>query len=213
MSSFTRSLLGLLLATPLWAFVFRSQRGNFWARMGLGAGSLGLYALHARPELRREIPRPRDFLTGALSAAGLYTIFQVGDRLARRILPQGTEEIASIYRLKTEAPKPLIAVLLVTVVAPSEELFWRGLVQHSFAERFGRGKGDALAVGAYGIIHLVSGNLTLAAAAGTAGAYWGAEYMLSPRLGPTLVSHILWDLWIFLIQPTPGGLSIEAPKS
>lgn len=212
MSIFTRAVAGLVIATPLWAFVFRSKRGNFWTRMGFGAGFLGLYALWARPALRQEVPRLKDVLSGTASAAGLYILFQIGDRLARRILPRGTEEIAAIYRLRTAAPRPLIAALLVTVVAPSEELFWRGLVQQAFEERFGRGRGDALAIGTYGVIHLVSGNLTLAAAAGTAGAYWGAEYLLSPRLGPTLVSHILWDIWIFLIQPTPGGLTTEDGK-
>lgn len=205
-SLFRTALLGLAYATPVWAFVFRSRRGNFWMRMGLGAGSLGLIALRARPQLRREVPRPRDLLTGALSAAGLYLIFQVGDRLARHIMPAGQEEIAAIYRLRTSAHRGLIAVLLITVVAPSEELFWRGLVQHAFAQRWGRLPGAAAATAAYGAIHLVSGNLTLTGAAATAGAYWGGEYALEPRLGPLLVSHVLWDLWIFLVAPTPGGL-------
>ncbi len=205
------ALVGVGLVAPLWAFVFRSRRGNFWARMTVAAGSLGLFALRRRPEMRRELPSARDVAVGAASAAGLYVIFQIGDRLARRIMPSGTEDIASIYRLRTLAPRPVIVALLVGIVGPSEELFWRGLVQRDLMGRFGKVRGTAATAAVYGGVHLVSGNLTLTAAAATAGAYWGIEYALRPKLGPLLVSHILWDVWIFLIAPTPGA--IEMPQS
>jgi membrane protease YdiL (CAAX protease family) len=202
---FRRALLGLGLAAALWTFVFRSKRGNFWGRMALGAGTLGAYALRSRPELKEQRPGSRDVLAGAASAAGLYVIFQIGDRMARRIMPAGAEDIAEIYALRTQAPRPVITALLVTVIGPSEELFWRGLVEEAFIRRFGRFPGAAAAAAAYGGIHFITGNMTLTGAAGVAGAYWGAEYALRPRLGPLLVSHVLWDVWIFLLQPTPGA--------
>lgn len=204
-----RALVGLAGALPLWTFVFRGRQGNFWTRMTLGAGSLGLYALRVRPELRSQAPRRRDLLPGILSAVGLYAIFQIGDRLSRRIMPAGEEDIEAVYHLRTLAPKGLIAVLLVTVIGPSEELFWRGLVQEAFVERLGPVKGTAAGAATYGATHLVTGNLTLTGAATVAGGYWGAEYAWRRRLGPLLVSHILWDVWIFLVQPTPTG---QRPK-
>jgi membrane protease YdiL (CAAX protease family) len=200
-----KALIGLALAVPLWSFVFRSKRGNFWTRMTFGAGGLGLYALVARPELLDERPQRRDLAPGLLSAAGLYCIFQIGDRMARRIMPSGAEDISSVYELRTLAPVPLIAGLLVSVIGPSEELFWRGLVQAAFVRRMGKARGTLAAAAAYGAVHLVTGNLTLTAAATTAGSYWGAEYALRERLRPLIVSHILWDVWIFLMAPTPGA--------
>jgi len=200
-----RALLGLAGAVPIWAFVFRSRRWDFWTRMSVGAGSLGLYALRVRPELRSQVPRRRDVLPGALSALGLYAIFQAGDRLSRHIMPAGQQDIEDIYQLRTLAPKGLIAAMLVTVIGPSEELFWRGLVQEALIERFGTARGTATGAVAYGATHLVTGNLTLTGAATVAGGYWGAEYAWRRRLGSLLVSHILWDVWIFLIQPTPTG--------
>jgi len=202
---FGRALTGLALAGALWPFVFRSRWSTFWTRMTLGAGFLALYALRARPELRHERPAVKDLARGGVSAAGLYVIFQLGDRMASRIMPAGEEEIASIYRLRTAASRPVIATLLVTVIGPGEEFFWRGLVQHAFMRRFGDTRGTLAASAAYGAVHLASGNLTLSGAAATAGVYWGAEYALRRRLGPLLVSHVLWDLWIFLVAPTPGG--------
>jgi membrane protease YdiL (CAAX protease family) len=125
--------------------------------------------------------------------------------MARRIMPAGEEEIEAVYRFRTLAPKPLIAALLVGVIGPAEELFWRGLVQHACIRRWGRWRGTVAGAAAYGGTHLVTGNLTLTGAATVAGTYWGSEYALRPRLGPLLVSHIIWDIWIFLVAPTPTG--------
>jgi uncharacterized protein len=200
-----RALLGLAAAVPIWAWVFRGAPAGFWRRMTLGAGYLGLFGLLSSPDIREELPEPGDLAIGAISAAGLYVIFQVGDRMARVVMPSGEEDIEQIYRLRTLAPRAHIAALLVGIIGPSEELFWRGLVGRAFVQRFGRVRGTALTSAAYGGTHLVTGNLTLTGAATVAGAYWGAEYAVDPRLGPLLVSHVLWDLWIFLIQPTPTG--------
>jgi membrane protease YdiL (CAAX protease family) len=170
--------------------------------MTLGVGSLGAYALAVEPSLRRERPRLRDVVKGLGSAAGLYAIFQVGDRMARRIMPAGDREIAGIYQLRTAAPRPVIATALALAIGPGEELFWRGLVQRGLMRRFGRVRGTLLASSIYGGVHLVSENLTLTGAAATAGLFWGVLYAREQRMAPMIISHVSWDIWIFLIAPT-----------
>jgi len=186
----------------VWTAAFRGPRSQFWLRMTLGVGGLGAYALAVEPALRRERPRLRDVFKGLGSAAGLYAIFQVGDRMARRIMPAGDREIAGIYELRTAAPRTAIATVLGLVIGPGEELFWRGLVQRGLMRRFGRLRGTLLASSIYGGVHLVSMNLTLTGAAATAGLYWGAIYAREQRMAPMIVSHVSWDIWIFLIAPT-----------
>ena len=93
---------------------------------------------------------------------------------------------------------------LVAVIAPAEELFWRGLVQGTFAAWLGRWSGAAAGTAAYAGVHVVTGNLTLIGAAGVAGAHWAALRALGVPMGALVVSHALWDVWIFLIQPTVG---------
>jgi membrane protease YdiL (CAAX protease family) len=170
--------------------------------MTLGVGALGAYALAAEPALRRERLQLRDVSKGLGSAAGLYAIFQVGDRMARRIMPAGDREIAGIYELRSAAPRPAIATALALVIGPGEELFWRGLVQRHLMRRFGRLRGTLLASSIYGGVHLVSANLTLTGAAATAGLFWGAVYAREERMAPVIISHVTWDIWIFLIAPT-----------
>ena len=186
----------------VWTAAFRGPRSQFWLRMTLGVGGLGAYALAAEPALRHERPRLRDLFKGLGSAAGLYAIFQVGDRMARRIMPAGDREIAAIYQLRKAAPPEAIASVLALVIGPGEELFWRGLVQRGLMRRFGRLRGTLLASSIYGAIHLVSANLTLTGAAGTAGLFWGAVFAREQRMSPLIVSHVSWDIWIFLIAPT-----------
>ncbi|HYM51517.1 MAG TPA: CPBP family intramembrane glutamic endopeptidase [Candidatus Limnocylindrales bacterium] len=197
-----RVLFGLGLAVAAWTAIFRGPKAQFWPRMTLGAGSLGLYALLAEPALRRERPRARDLAVGLGSAAALYGLFQLGDRLARRIMPAGEGEIAAIYELRTLAPRGAIATALALVIGPSEELFWRGLVQRRLQPPLGRVGAAAVTSAVYGAIHLVSANLTLTGAAGVAGGFWGALFVREQRLPALIVSHVAWDIWIFLIAPT-----------
>ena len=147
---------------------------------------------------------------GLASAAVLYLTFQVGDRFARRFVPSGDAEIREIYALRAPRPRGEIATRLATIVGPAEELFWRGLVQAALMRRFGRWKGAAIAAGAYGGVHITSGNFTLLGAAGVAGAHWCALYAAGVPLGALIVSHVAWDIWIFLVQPT-GEIEVFAP--
>jgi len=192
------------MAAAVWTAAFAGPRDRFWKRMTIGVGLLGLYALLAQPSLRREKPRLRDLLAGLSSAGALYWIFQGGDRLSRQLLPSGGRDIDRIYALRRQAPEPAIAVALALVIAPGEELFWRGLIQRGLQARFGRLGAAGLTSTIYGGVHLVSRNLTLTGAAGVAGLFWGLLYAKEQRLGALIVSHVTWDLWIFLVAPTSG---------
>jgi hypothetical protein len=193
---------GLTAAYAAFALTFRGPRDRFWQRMTATGLSLGSLALACRPELRRTRVGPRDVAAGLGIAAGLYGVFAVGDRMARRIMPSGGREIEEIYALRTLLPTPEIATRLALIIAPAEELFWRGLVQDRLQRRLGTWPGAAAASAAYGGAHLVTGNLTLLGAANVAGAAWGGLYAAGVPLGALVVSHVAWDLWTFLVAPT-----------
>jgi membrane protease YdiL (CAAX protease family) len=184
------------------AATFRGPKERFWQRMTSSGLALGSLALFADPSLRRPRVRPRDIGLGLASAGGLYAIFSVGDRAARRVMPRGGEQIDEIYGLRSLRPTSEIAARLALVIGPAEELFWRGLVQGTLEERFGRWPGTASAAGLYGGAHIASGNLTLTGAAATAGAYWSALRAAGMPMAALIVSHIAWDIWIFLVVPT-----------
>jgi len=202
--------IGLLAAQAAFAATFRGPRDRFWQRMTMTGLSLGSLALLTSRPARQTRVGPSEVAMGLASAATLYATFRIGDRFARRFIPSGDAEIRDIYTLRTLRPKPEIAARLGTIIGPAEELFWRGLVQEALMDRFGRWPGAALAAMAYGGVHIVTGNFTLFGAAGIAGAHWCALYAAGVPLGALVVSHVTWDVWIFLVQPT-GEVTPMAP--
>jgi len=173
---------------------------------------LGTLAIASDRSLQRPRLRLRDVALGLGIAAGLYGIFQVGDRMARKILPAGDENIDEIYTLREAAPKGEIAVRLAAVIGPAEELFWRGYLQREIANRWGGRVGALASTAAYGGAHLVTGNAALIGAATVAGAYWSVLAGLGTPMAAMIVSHILWDVWIFLVAPTTAGVR-HRPRS
>ena len=187
---------GLAAAFVAFALTFRGPRPQFWQRMTLTGLSLGGFSLWKQPKLRHTRITPKDVALGLGSAGALYVIFQVGDRVARVILPFGSEQIENIYELRTLRPKREIAARLISIIGPAEELFWRGLVQEPFTKRFGKWPGAALGTAAYGGAHLVTGNFTLIGAATRRWGLWSACAALGMPMGALIVSHSAWDMWI-----------------
>jgi membrane protease YdiL (CAAX protease family) len=195
-------IAALASAFGAFALTFRGPRPSFWRRMTRSGFGLGGFALAIDPSLRRIRIGRKQLGLGLASALGLYAIFWLGDRMARRIIPTGGSDIDSVYGLRTFARQSEIAARLALVIAPAEELFWRGFVQRRLARRHGEVRGALLAGLAYGSAHLPARNPTLVAAATVAGGFWSSLEAAGMDLGSLIVSHALWDLLIFLVAPT-----------
>ena len=104
--------------------------------------------------------------------------------------------------LRSRRPKGEIAARLAAVIGPAEELYWRGLVQEELTRRLGPVRGAAAAAAIYGGAHVATGNPTLVGAATVAGGAWSALAALGVPMPALVVSHVVWDIWIFLVRPT-----------
>ncbi len=204
--------VGLGAAQTALAATFRGPRERFWQRMTATGIGLGAFALLVSAPARRLRMRPVDAMAGVLSAAALYLTFRAGDPLARRLVPDGDRQIGDVYALRDLRPRGEIAARLATIVAPAEELFWRGFVQEALMRRLGRWRGAAAAAAAYAGAHVVTGNFILVGAAGVAGAHWSALYAAGVPLGALVVSHVTWDVWVFLLQPGGEILAVPADR-
>jgi membrane protease YdiL (CAAX protease family) len=199
-----RALTAASLAAGYASFAstFLGPKERFWQRMTRTGLLLGTIALAADGDLREEKPRPADLATGAAIAAALYAVFTVGDKAARVVMPSGAQDIADVYPLRTLRPKAEIAARLAAVIGPAEELYWRGLLQSELTRRYGPVRGAVAATAAYGGVHLCTRNPTLIGAATVAGGGWSALRAAGVSMPALVVSHIVWDIWIFLVQPT-----------
>lgn len=190
---------GMLLAVACWGLTFGLHAGNFWVKIGLSVLLVSSYSLiFQRPAVSF---RPRSLVLGVLSAAILYLIFLLGNRLAPYVLSGSPAQVGGIYGLGTGTSRPLVFLLLFFITGPGEEIFWRGFLQSRMMARWGNAWGYAAATLVYAGVHIFSGNVVLTCAALIAGASWGALFLWRRDLFLLMVSHSLWSAIIFAVAP------------
>jgi membrane protease YdiL (CAAX protease family) len=197
------------LSFVLWVVMFVLRPFNFWVMLTFSTSLLSAIAfVLGRPLLSgREFTAKNVFL-GVVLAAVLYVAFYLGNqflimvsRLSPALLPDRAGNIASVYANLGGLSPVLVGLLLFFPIGFGEEVFWRGLVQRRFRERGGATPAFILTTFLYTAIHVPTGNPVLILAALTCGLFWGGFYWATGSLVPVLVSHMLWDPFIFVIFP------------
>lgn len=212
MSDQQKLTLSVLMAAFLWLIMFSPWTGgrlNFWLEMTFAAVVLSGLTLAFTPDRKTlfQVEKPlQQLAVGIVIAIALWGVFWVGDKLSSLLFNFARPEVDAVYAMKTGLPPYAIALLLILVIGPAEELFWRGYVQRTLV-RILPGKRSAnlafvLTTLIYALVHIWSFNFMLIMAALVAGAVWGFIYRLNPKLLPALVlSHALWDALVFVIFP------------
>ena len=114
--------------------------------------------------------------------------------------------VLSVDRRDLYVGEALVFRLLLFLIGPAEEFFWRGYVQRTLGKLLpGEHASDhafLLTAAVYALVHVWSFNFMLVMAALTAGLVWGLVYRLRPAWLPALVvSHAVWDALVFIIIP------------
>jgi membrane protease YdiL (CAAX protease family) len=180
---------------------------DFWSAMSasltilifLGLLTDRSYRLLLQQDLRRRVLKK--LAVGLTSALLLYLIFWAGGTISRAGLPFAAKGIAAVYAFKQDAPLVRVILLLILVIGPGEEVFWRGFIQRRWEKRFGFPSGWLLASGFYALVHIGSRNIMLVLAALVCGLFWGALYSRSRSVLLVAFSHAAWDLVVFIIFP------------
>lgn len=199
-------VIGCLLATFFWFLMFfpaTAQKLNFWAVMIFATSTLTIYSLYYNRHNLKELFNFKFIYLfyGVFSAFILYIVFFFGNIISQWIFDFANQEITNIYKTKNQADKYFIGLSLFLLIGPAEEIFWRGFVQNSLQEKFGDIKAYIIATLVYGFVHIWAFNLILLLAALICGFFWGFIYMKTKSLIPAIISHSLWDLFIFIIIP------------
>jgi len=197
-------ILAAALFIPLFA-IRRIGAFDFWWWMSLNAAILITYGIIAdrsywkliKDDLKTGLVKK--ILLGVASAVFLYGFFYAGNEVSRIIIPFAEGGINQVYGFKEGASVLRMALLMIFLIGPGEEIFWRGFLQRRWQTRFGSLKGYWLAALLYALVHLASGNVMLVLAAGVCGLFWGAMFNRYRSVVMIVVSHIVWDLMIFLI--------------
>ena len=209
-----RLVAAIVIAFLLWFVMFSQWTAphlNFWWAMTFSACVLILLSRSWRNVLNpSELPslwRGRGRLSSPLFeaiiiASLLYLLFWIGDKLSQELFTFARPQVDSIYQMKDGTPSWLIALLLLFIIGPAEELFWRGYVQRTLTQRWTANTGFVVTTLIYTAVHLPSMNFMLIMAAFTCGFCWGLLYRLFPQHFPAIVlSHALWDAAAFVWFP------------
>ncbi|MEE4256008.1 MAG: type II CAAX endopeptidase family protein, partial [Bacteroidales bacterium] len=147
-------------------------------------------------EIRRDLGErvSHKILTGIIAALALFAVFYVGNILIRMIFERAGEGIQNVYAFKQEAAPIRIGLLMLLVIGPGEELFWRGYLQRRIGLKFGGMTGFILATALYTAVHIATGNMVLVLAAFICGVFWGWLYMRYKSMIINVVSHTVWDI-------------------
>jgi len=143
----------------------------------------------------------RKVVMGIVAAVSLFIVFYVGNILIRYIFEQAGQGIENVYAFKQEASPLRIALLMLIIIGPGEELFWRGYLQRKLGLRFGKMNGLIFATALYTIVHVATGNLVLVLAALICGIFWGWLYMRYRSMTINIISHTVWDVGVFILLP------------
>jgi len=199
-------ILAAILFGPLLAWR-RLGPLDFWWGMSLSVAVL--VTLGCLADRSQRLSLLQDWRAGlakkiglaVLSSLVLYGLFWTGNVLSRAALPSAGREIEAVYSFKQDASVVRIVLLIVLVIGPGEELFWRGFVQRRWQQKLGRPSGWLLASLFYAAVHAGSGNSMLILSALVCGLYWGAIYARFRSVTLVAISHTIWDLLIFVFFP------------
>ncbi len=200
------SLLSLCTAAfALWFLIFSPWTKNlidFWLAMSLSSASLAIVSLLMQRKNLKELFRFKPmFIPVAVTVSFvLYIVFALGNFVVS-FIPFFSVQVVNIYGIKDGIPVIWIVLMMTLIIAPAEEIFWRGFVQRRLTEKFDLLIGFAVATLLYSLVHVWSLNLMLIAAALVCGFFWGLLTLYYRSLWPAIISHIIWDLAVFIIFP------------
>lgn len=201
-----KPIAGIFLAAVLWTIMFSpwtAPHVNFWVMMTCSGAALTLYSTWARPGWWKDIHiGVSDIALGTALAAGLWGIFWIGEYLSTLLFDFARPQVDSIYGMKDGENPIVLTMLMLLIIGPAEEIFWRGYIQNSLSARWNPDIGFVATTLIYGLVHISKFNFMLIMAAVVAGAVWGLAYRLFPeRLGAIIISHALWDCAVFIWFP------------
>ena len=165
-----------------------------------------LYAvsiLNYRDQFKREFINIKEISIGISSAAILYFIFWLGKIILDKygIIPNHNQNISSVYANKESLPAWLVGILLFFPIGFGEEMFWRGYLQRLLSEKYNKWAGLVLTVILYTAVHIATLNPILLIASFLVGIYWGLIFLWRGNIVAAVLSHMIWDMVIFVIIP------------
>ncbi|MBE6234562.1 MAG: CPBP family intramembrane metalloprotease [Bacteroidales bacterium] len=204
--SLKKPLVGFFIAAVLWTVMFSpwtAPHVNFWVMMTCSGLVLTLYSTWAAPGWWKEVRLdPVNVLAGVVLAAALWGVFWLGEFFSTLLFDFARPQVDMIYGMKEGENPWILTALMLFIIGPAEEIFWRGYLQQSFSRKWNPDVAFIVTTLMYSLVHISKFNFMLIMAAMVAGIVWGLAYRFFPeKLGAIIISHALWDCAVFIWFP------------
>ena len=204
--SLTKPIIGCSIAAVLWTIMFSpwtAPHVNFWVMMTCSGLALTAYSTWAQKGWWKDIKLDAsNIILGIALAAALWGIFWVGDKLSSLMFDFARPQVNLIYGMKEGENPWVLTFLMLFIIGPAEEIFWRAYIQKNFSKRWNPNIGFIVTTLVYSLVHISKFNFMLIMAAMVAGIVWGLAYRFFPeKLGAIIISHAIWDCAVFIWFP------------
>jgi membrane protease YdiL (CAAX protease family) len=201
-----KPLIGFFIAAVLWTVMFSPWTApyvNFWVMMTLSGMTLTVYSTLASPGWWKDVNLDMiNVIMGVVLAAALWGVFWLGEFFSTMLFDFARPQVDMIYGMKEGENPWVLTALMLFIIGPAEEIFWRAYLQKNLSSRWNPNIGFVVTTILYSIVHLSKFNFMLIMAAMVAGFVWGLAYRLFPeKLGAIILSHALWDCAVFIWFP------------
>ena len=140
--SLKKPAVGVFLAAVLWTIMFSpwtAPHVNFWVMMTCSGATLTLFTCWARPGWWKGVSfGMKDILIGIALAAVLWGVFWLGEFFSTLLFDFARGQVDSIYGMKEGENPVILTLLMLFIIGPAEEIFWRGCIQKSLSDRLRR---------------------------------------------------------------------------
>ncbi|GIN83916.1 CAAX protease family protein [Heyndrickxia sporothermodurans] len=191
-------IIGILLA-HLFLYITFHDQSIFWYIYSAVSLLLISYSI-VNEKSEDDISTQKYLLHGVLSGIGLYLVFWFGDWIISIISPYLEIKIIKTYQLLS--PKWVWHYfVLAFIMAPGEEIFWRGFIQKRLMIHF-TGRSSILYTAILNAsVFIYSGNIVLMLAAFVGGIVWGFLYLKFKSITLVIISHLIFDLLLIIVLP------------
>lgn len=206
-----KTYIGIFIAAIFWFLMFATftdftaniHYHNFWIVMSIATITLTAYSLINDKSRIKELFefKWKYVVFGLIHAILLYGLSRLGVWIFSTLFEWTIPQIQAVYQTRQQASPYLISFLLFFLIAPAEEIFWRGFAHHNLIKKFGVKAATVLSILLYTFVHLWAFNPMLLIAAFVLGLHWTLIYNKFRTLLPGIISHAVWDVLIFVIFP------------